>query len=118
MANITPVSCTNAGVLTPEVATTPGGDTIVGITPSPLILAFRNGHASPITINIAPSQASAKVNGAGSVTIPTRSIVLAAAASATFEFRDDDRSAYLDASGNMPITYTGGNALLTLRAIQ
>lgn len=119
MANIATVACSNAGTLTPEVATAPAGDIITGANPGKaLTLAFRNGHASSITVNIAPTVATMKVGGVGKVSVPTRSIAIAAAASGTFVFQPDEIGAYIDANGGVPLTYTAGNALLTVRAIQ
>ncbi len=117
MANITPSTPSNAGALAPFAASTPGGDEIV-YSGGDLMIEFNNGHSSSVTVNFAPAQATKKVEGVGRVTIPTRSLAIAAAAHGVFRFAQDDINAYLNANGRLPITYTGGNAAMTLRAFK
>jgi len=117
MANITPSAPSNAGALAPFAATTPGGDEIV-YNGGDLMIEFNNGHASSITVQFVPTQSSKKVAGAGRVNIPTRSLAIAAGAHGVFRFGQEDVNAYVNAAGRIPITYTGGNAAMTMRAFR
>ncbi len=118
MANIAPTTASNAGAAIAFVATAPAGDIITPIKSGRLLVEFDNGHASPITITINPVVTTAKVPGAGTVSIPARSLVLAAGAMGVFSFNEDERQMYVNSAGGLPISYTGGNAALLVRAIQ
>lgn len=115
MANITPIVPAIAGAVAAFVPSTPAGDAIA-YSSGDLLIEFDNGHSASITIGIAPTQTSAFVPGAGPVTIPSRSLVLATTEGGAFLLRRNEISAYLDANGRIPLTYTGGNAALLLRA--
>ena len=118
MANITPLALGNAGALTPFAATAPGGDAII-YAGGDLIIEFNNGHSASITVNFAPNASTKVLPGVGRVTIPTRSLVIAASALGSFRFGQEDISAYLSlTTGFLPITYTGGNAAMTIRAFR
>ena len=117
MATITPKNLTIAGAVAAFAATAVAGDQ-VEYGGGDLLIEFNNGHSGPITINIAPTKTKAVVPGAGSVTIPSRSLVLAAAAHGAFLIKSSEISAYLNANGRVPITYTGGNVALLIRAIR
>ena len=118
MALITKISPVQAGAVAAFVATAPAGDTVVW-GGGDLLLEFRNGHASSITISIAPVQASAIVPSVGQVSpLPTRSLALAAGADGVFRFKRDEISAYLNTSNILSISYTGGNVALLIRAVE
>lgn len=115
MAVITPVVPVIAGAAAAFAATAVSGD-VVKWTGGDLLIEFLNGHASSITIAIAPTKTTGFVAGAGGVTIPTRSLALAASAYGVFYMKRTELSSYLNASGQIPITYTSGNVLLLVRA--
>lgn len=118
MALLTKTIPVQAGAAAAFVASTPGGDTVAW-GGGDILLEFRNGHASSITINVAPVATSARVANVGEVTpLPTRSLALAAGADGIFRFKRDEISAYLNASGILSITYTSGNAALVVRAVE
>lgn len=117
MANITPTAIDNAGNKLAWAASTPAGDAVV-YRSGDLVIEFQNGHASAITVSFAPTRATSKVEGVGKVTTPTRSLALAAGEGGVFVFKADQLAAYRDANGRIPITYTDGNAALTLRAFE
>lgn len=117
MANLTPVQVTNAPAAITGVATQAGGDEIA-FSGQDLMVHFTNGHASPITITCTPTLANLRVDGAGDVATPVRSIALAAGAQTVFFFDQKNASAYLNANGRIPFTYTGHNALLLVRAVE
>ena len=116
MANINPIGATNQGATVTRVATTPAGDQFQ-YGGGNLLLHFENGHASPITVNFAPVVSTMKLSGAGEVTVPTRSLAIAAGAEAVFMFSRGTAGAYVNAQGYIPVTYTGGNAALTVTAV-
>lgn len=116
MANITPVGLGNAGSKPAFSASTPAGDAVDDVAGKTIIIEFQNGHSSSITVTIAPTQTTAVVDGVGTVTVPSRSLVLAAGEPGVFMFQDGQKAAYKDANGRFPISYTSGNAALTRRA--
>jgi len=116
MAKLTTVTPTIKGDVVVPVASTPAGDT-VPFTGGDLLLMFDNGHSASITVEIAPTKTTGIIAGAGIADIPTRSLVLAAGAKGAILFRGGDASAYVNASRLIPITYTSGNALLTVLPI-
>lgn len=115
MATITPLVPTIAGAVSAFVATAVAGDE-VAYSGGNLLIEFDNGHASPITVNIAPTITTGIIPGAGPATVATRSLVLAAAAKGAFILKSTDIKAYLNASKRVPITYTGGNVAMLIRA--
>lgn len=116
MAIITPLVPSLAGSVLAFSASAVSGDEVTW-TGSDLAIEFFNGHSASITINIAPTKTTGMVAGAGAVSIPTRSFVLAAAAYGGFYLKRTELSAYLNASGRIPITYTSGNIALMQRAL-
>lgn len=116
MAIITPLVPSIAGSALAFAASAVSGDQVTW-TGSDLLIEFFNGHGSSITIDIAPTKTTGRVSGAGAVSIPTRSLVLAASAYGGFYLPRTELSAYLNASGRIPITYTSGNIALLLRAL-
>jgi len=116
MATITPAAAVIAGATITRVASTPAGD-VVPWGGSDLLLHFENGHDSSITVSVAPTQSTAIVPGVGSVSVPTRSIAIAATAEAAMLFKASEISAYLNSLRQIPITYTSGNAALTVMAL-
>lgn len=117
MADITPSNPSNAGALAPFAASAPAGDAIL-YQGGDLLVEFDNGHASSITVNFAPTQTSIKAPGAGRVNVPTRSLVMAAGTKGVFLFPASDINSYINAAGKLPITYTGGNAAMLVRAFR
>lgn len=117
MATINPVATTIVGATVSRVASTPAGD-VVPYTGGDLLLHFENGHASSVTVSFVPTQSTIKAPGVGNVTVPTRTIAIATGAEAAFIFRSDEVSAYVDGNRQIPISYTGGNALLTVMALR
>lgn len=116
MATITPTAGTNAGAVIADGNTAAGGDEFV-FANKPLFIDFFNGHSSSITIAIAAVTATKRVDGAGTVTVPARSLVLAAGEKGGFAFTQDNAGAYVNASGRIAVAYTGHNAALKQRAI-
>lgn len=117
MALITPVKPTVVGQAAAFVATAVSGDE-VQYSGGDLVIEFENAHVSSITINIAPTKTTAKVPGAGPVTVPTRALALAAAGRGVFVFTSNDIRNYLNANKRIPITYTGGNVAMVMRALR
>lgn len=117
MANLTPAIPEIAGAVSAFAASTPAGDAVV-YSGGDILVEFRNTHTLAVTINFAPTKTTGHVPGAGKVTIPTRTFALAAAADAAFYFKRSEISAYIDANGRLPITYTGGHADLLVRALR
>lgn len=116
MATLTLVTPDIAGeVVTPE-ASTPAGD-VVPYTGGDLLLKFTNGHASSITVNIVPTKTSLVVGGAGAVTVPTRALVLATTEEGVIFIPAEHASAYVNSSRQIPLSYTSGNAALTVLAL-
>lgn len=115
MATITPTALSNAGAVVAEGNTAAGGDEFV-FTNKPLVITFINGHASPITVSFAPTAANQNKEGVGGFTAPTRSLAIPAGQVGVFQFTLTDAGAYLNASGRIPVTYTGHNAALKQRA--
>ena len=98
MALITKIIPVQDGAVAAFVASTPAGDTVKW-EGGALLLEFRNGHASSITITIAPVQTTAKISGVGNVSVPSRVLALAAGNDGLFQFRADEVSAYVNSSG-------------------
>lgn len=117
MATITPTSPTTAGATVSRAATTPGGD-VIAYTGGDILLHFENGHASSVTVNFVPTLASVKAPGVGAVSVPTRSLAIAAGAEGAFLLRAGEVDAYVNASLLIPITYTDGHAALTVAAFK
>jgi hypothetical protein len=116
MAAISLVKPTAKGAVVTRVASTPAGDTVPS-TGGDILLHFENGHASSITVTIAPTKLTGNLPGAGPVDVPTRTLVLAAGDEGAIRFRGGDAGSYTNAQRQIPITYTGGNALLTVMAL-
>lgn len=120
MADITPLRPGVTGLTgapAAPVASTPAGDKII-YGGGDIVLEFQNGHASPITVNMVPVQTNKKVSGVGNITVPTRTLVVANATAGCLSFKRDEIGAYVGTDGKIPITYTSGNALLTVRAFE
>lgn len=117
MATINPVLVNNKGAAVTRVASTPAGD-VVHYGGGNLLLHFENGAGASVTVDIVPVKSTLKVAGAGEVTVPTRSVVIPAGAEAAIMFSAGDVGAYLNSSSQIPLTYTSGDAALTVMAIQ
>lgn len=117
MATITPVKPGIKGAAVVRVASTPAGD-LVPFTGTDLVLQFENGHASPITVNIVPTKETGILPGAGVVDVPTRSLVIPNGEEGVMLIRGGDAGAYVNTDRKIPITYTSGNALLTVMALE
>lgn len=117
MATITPATPTIAGATVTRVASTPAGDEVTYLGSGDLLIHVENGHASSITVTVAPTTSTVTVPGVGSVTVPDRAIAVAAGAEAAFIFKANEIGAYLNANGRVPLAYTGGNAALTVMAL-
>lgn len=115
MANITPTAINNAGNELAWTASTPAGDVVI-YRGGTLVVEFQNGHSASIEVSVAPTRTTAKVEGVGDVTVPTRSLALAAGEPGIFVFKPDEIAAYRNAAGNIPIAYASGNAALTVRS--
>lgn len=122
MANIAVQQVSEALAVKAFVATTPAGDFITGAQSNqPLLLEFHNGHVSAITVNIAPvSQYAAPIDDQkiGRTAKPTVSLSIGAGADAVMCIAADLIRLYNDCSNHIPVSYTSGNAALTVRAIQ
>ncbi|NEI70969.1 hypothetical protein GR212_15400 [Rhizobium lusitanum] len=117
MSTITPKSLTIAGSAADFAATAVAGDEI-SYSGGDLLIEFRNGHTGSITVNVAPTKTTGVVTGAGPVTIPTRSLALPAGSDGAFLLKSDQIGAYVNANNRIPITYTGGNVAMLVRAIR
>lgn len=117
MATITPAVPGIAGATVTRVATTPAGD-VVSYPGGDLLLHFENGHDSSITVSVAPTRTTVNVDDVGPVSVPTRSVVIAAGAEAVMLFKAGQIGAYLNGSRQVPLAYTGGDADLTAMALR
>jgi hypothetical protein len=117
MATILPLEPNNAGVLAPYAASAPGGDEIK-YSGGDLAIEFDNGHNASITVNIAPTKTTAVVPGAGRVTVPPRTLAIGAGLKGVFLFKASDIRNYINANGRIPVTYTGGNVAMLVRALR
>lgn len=117
MATISPVVPSIAGATVSRVASAVAGD-VVPYPGGDLLLHFENGHSSSITVAVAPTQATVQVDGVGPVTVPTRSMAIAAGAEGVILFKSSEIRAYLNGANQIPLTYTGGNTLLTVMALK
>ena len=113
----TPVDVGNAGQLEAFAAIEVAGDTVKYVS-GDLLLEFENGHASSITVTIAPTQSSAVVPGVGRVNVPNRTLAIPAAGRGIFLFRQSEINAYINTLGVLPIGYTGGNIAMLMRALK
>lgn len=116
MATITPAKPSIAGATVTRVASAPAGD-VVPYTGGDLLLHFENGHSSSITVNLVPTTATVVVPGVGPVSVPTRSIAIADGAEGAFLLKASEVSAYVNGDRRIPISYTSGNAALTVMAL-
>lgn len=119
MATITPKAPNTAGISgagAAFAATAVSGD-VIPYNGGDLLIEFDNGHDSSITVNIVPTKSTAKAPGVGPFSVPTRTLVIATTAKAMILLRADEISAYLNASKQIPLTYTSGNTALLVRAI-
>lgn len=114
MANLTPAQMSKSGATLVAVATESGGDQVV-FAGREVLVTFRNGHTSPITVTCTPT-ATTMETIAGPTTPPTRSQAIAAGASWSILFDATNVSPYLNASGRIPFTYTGHNVALVVTA--
>lgn len=100
-------------------ASTPAGDEIAFSNYQRGILVFiDNGHASPITVDVVPTVSSKITQTEGKVTKPTLSLAVSNGAKATIFIPAASMSYYKNASNRIPISYTSGNAALTVRALE
>lgn len=117
MATIAVVTPSLAGAVVSRAATTPAGD-VVPYLGGNVLLHFENGHASAVTVTLAPTKTTAKAAGAGTVTVPTRSLEIAAGAEGAILLKAGEVEAYTNSSRQIPVTYTDGNAALTVAAFK
>lgn len=116
MATISPAALSRVGAFAAWTDTNAGGDEFV-FGGSGVILTFHNGHASPITVAIAPT--ATVMDTPGGPTAPAaRSMVIPAGQVGQILFDAKNVSPYLNANGRIPVTYTGHDALLKVRAAQ
>lgn len=113
----TPVVVGNSGLVQAFAAIEVAGDT-VKYSGGDVLIEFENGHASSITVAFAPTKSTTNVPGVGRVNVPTRSLAIAAGARGVFLFRQSEIDAYINSEGNLPITYTGGNIAMLMRALK
>ena len=117
MANYTPVKVSDAGAANvASNSTTAGGDEFV-FSGRELHLIYTNGHSSAITVAVAPTITTQNTS-AGEVATPTRSIAIPAGQVGILRFSPDNANPYVNASGRIPVTYTGHNAALVVRAVE
>jgi hypothetical protein len=120
MATITPAtaSSTTPPLIAP-VASTPAGDEITVSASQELFIVFDNGHSSPITVTISGVASSLTVGGkgVGSFTPTAKTLEIANATSRLFHIPREQIVGFRNGSGRVPITYTSGNAALTVQAI-
>jgi hypothetical protein len=120
MATITPAtaSASSPPLLNP-VASTPAGDEITVSASQELFIVFDNGHGSDITVTISGQASSITVGGkgAGSFTPTAKTLSVVAGTSRLFHIPRDEIVGFRNGSGRVPITYTSGNAALTVQAI-
>lgn len=98
------------------VPTTPAGDAI-NWDGSSIVVEFRNGHSSGISVTFPAFLDVVRVDGAGIVPVPDRSYTIPAGQEAAFFFENDFTSAYVDEDMKLPIVYGSGNANLLIRAL-
>ena len=116
MATVNAIKPTPAGAVSAFTASTPAGD-VIPYQGGDLILEAVNGHTSTVTVTLAPTKTTVNAPGAGPVTVPTRSLALDQDEHGAFMLKADQIGAYLNASRQLPVTYTSGNAALLIRAI-
>lgn len=109
MATITPTRFDRTGATITLAATEVGGDQYVYT--GPMVVTFRNTHASAVTVSIAPT-ASTINTPAGPMTPATRTQSIAAGATWEIFFDDANVQPYLNGSGRLPFTYTSHNVAL------
>lgn len=116
MATLTPVSVNNVGANVAAQNTAAGGDEFV-YNGGRLLLAFTNGHTAAITVSFAPTLTNIN-SDAGLVAVPSRALAVTANGGVgVFEFTPSDVGPYLNANGRIPVTFTGHNAALVVRAM-
>ncbi len=116
MALLTTIIPSQDGSVAAFAASAPAGDTVKW-SGGDVILEFRNGHASSITITIPKTLNNVKVADVGNVVPPDRVEALAAGAECVFRFKRDEISGYLN-NGILAINYTSGNAALVVRVLE
>lgn len=120
MATITPAtaSTTTPPLLNP-VASTPAGDVVTVSATQELFLILDNGHSSSITVTIPGQAASVTLGGKGpgSFTPTSKTIAVVNATSRLVHISRDEIAGFRNGSGQVEITYTSGNAALTVQAI-
>lgn len=109
MATLTLVSPSIAGAVVAPQASAPAGD-VVPWDGKDLLLFCENGHSSAVTINIAPTQTTKRVEGVGPITVPTRSLELAQNEFGVIFIPREEAGAYVNSAVQIPLSYTGGNA--------
>lgn len=116
MGTINALRPTNAGAISAFTPSEVAGD-VVPYQGGDLLVEFENGHSSAITVNFAPTKSSTRAEGAGNVPVPTRSLEIDASEHGAFLFKAGEINAYLNSSRQIPITYTGGNVAMLVRAL-
>ncbi|KLK91422.1 hypothetical protein AA309_20215 [Microvirga vignae] len=101
------------------VATSPTGDKFsipVASQDKDVVLIFNNGHTSPITVAVVaqPTTMALTGKGSGTWTRPNRDIVIANGETHSMIIRATELKAFIDATNFLNLSYTGGNAALTV----
>lgn len=120
MADIAAVAPSTSGVVSTPTASTPAGDTITGVAATNgLILNIFNGHGSSITVGVTATAVARTITGygTGTFTLANLSVAVAAGAYKSIYIPATSMAGYLDSNDEVPITYTSGNAALTVQAL-
>ncbi len=117
MALIVTTKPVKAGALAAYTASNPAGDK-GSWSGGDVIVEFRNGHASSITVTIPKVQATAVAPGVGSIAVPDIVAAVVNAQDWAIRLKKEEISAYLDTNGQFSINYTSGNALLLVRVME
>jgi len=109
MADITPIKLAEqvpSAAL--GVAASAGGDAVLWNADN-LTLIFVNGGGAAITVTITATVTSSNVDNIGPVTIPNRTVSLAAGETKAVKMAT--AQAFLDANNKIPLTYSGVSGL-------
>lgn len=120
MATLTfaaPVDGDSASQHTEFVATAVGGDKfLVPTETKDVVLVFKNGHSSSITVSLVAQPTSLTIagKGAGTWTRSNRTLAVAAGEIHSIILKTDELKAFLDTDKYLNLTYATGNVLLTV----
>lgn len=109
MAAIAPQLTSLAGLAPTYTACAAGGDTIQAPLDERTILHFKNAGASPQTVTVnAVSPTAARVAGVGNLPVPAIAVAIPAGGERMI---GPIPAAYIDAIGNINLTYSGVTSL-------